>query len=437
MRMFVTCLLALFLSVGIAQADGTFQVIVENSPSTAVFDISADGTWATGTDNGAAYRWSEATGLEILSNYEWLWTISAGITDDGTQITSTVEIGTGTRVFGPSLWTEGSGWTPLPTLYVDPPYDGGGDLSHGTGYDISGDGSTICGLAWHPGYRASGFSWTQAGGIVDLDRPVDRSSRASEISGDGSVVVGFWESEFGDRRPVRWVDNGPEDLFLGANTWGEANGVSADGNYITGDVGFEDDPGYGWSIGFLYSDDGGYIDLGLLPEHEWNPWDNRSSGVAVSDTGVVVGWGGASGPWGEVVPAVWTAETGLINLTEYLALHEIEIPANIQPTFCQSISADGYTIGGQGIDTNTWMYVSWIVSMVPPVYTMDVVITGEVEYNQVNSGQSMPALSMKKPSEAGSLFRIMKRGVSSAGNGSARPTVTEPMVWVNDMGSMV
>jgi uncharacterized membrane protein len=387
MRMFLTCLLTLFLSAGIAQAEGTFQVIVESS-STTVFDLTPDGTWAAGTDNGQAYRWSEATGLELLSPSEWQWTHTAGISDDGTMMASSVEYGSSDpRVFGPALWTEGSGWTPLDNLYPDPPYDGGGDLSFGSGYDISGDGSTICGLAWHPNYRASGFTWTDDGGIVDLGRPSPDfgSSRASKISADGSTVVGFWEHEVnGSRRPVRWVDGGAEDLFLGADTWGESMGVSSDGSVVVGQVGFEDDPGYGWAIAFVYSDDDGYTDLGIMEGH--NPWDGGSNATGVSDNGIVVGYSGNPGPWGVIEPFVWTEADGMMRVTEYLALNEVEIPANIEIYFCNAISADGTTIGGQGLNTDTWSYVAWVARVEPPVYKLKVSITGEVEYNQVNDG---------------------------------------------------
>jgi|GEM_PF-1214576 len=388
MRTFITCLLALFLSAGLAQAEGTFDVIVELSNSTTVFDLNPDGSWAAGTHNGQAYRWSQATGLELLSPEEWWWTATAGISDDGTQLISTVQYGDTTpRVFGPAIWTEGSGWASFDTLYVDPPYSSGDDLSHGSGYDISGDGSTACGLAWHPSYRASGFSWTAAGGIVDLGLPSPTfgSSRATKISGDGNVIVGFWEDpEFGNRRPVRWVGGGAEDLFLGAATWGEAMDCSSDGSLITGQVGFRDDPGYGLAIAFLYSDDGGYVDLGLLEGQ--NPVSNQSIGTDVSDNGIVVGWSGDQSPWGEVVPFVWTEDEGMMRADDYFAAHEVEIPANIDLTSIDAISADGTTFGGQGIDTNTWYYVSWIARVEPPVYTMDVVFRGSVEYNQVSSG---------------------------------------------------
>ncbi len=387
MRIFVTCLLTLFLSAGMAMAGGSFHVVSQGS-STAVFDVTPDGTWAAGTDNGQAFRWSEATGIELLSPSEWQWTHTIGISDDGTQIASSVQYGdTDPRVFGPARWTEGMGWEELDTLYVDPPYTDGTDWTFGSGYDISGDGSMVVGLAWHPGYKASGFTWTEAGGIVDLGRPSPDfgSSRASAVSADGSTVVGFWEDEnFGNRRPVRWVDGGAFDLFLGADTWGEANGASSDGSLITGAVGFNDDPGYGWSIGFLYSDDGGYVDMGILPGSD--PWNDRSMGMAVSDTGIVVGWSGATGPWGIQEPIVWTEAGGMVRITDYLAEQEVEIPDNIVLTSCLTISADGYAIGGQGYTTDTYEYVGWLVKIVPPVYTFDVVVTGEVEYNQVNDG---------------------------------------------------
>jgi uncharacterized membrane protein len=364
-KQILSCVILAVCLAGTVQAEDTFTVIAEGW-GTSVFDINPDGAWAAGIDYGKAFRYSAGTGIEYLTAEEWQWTHTVGISDDGTQVATSVEYGE--RVFGPARWTEGIGWEYLDTLYPDPPYQGGGDWSYGSGYDISGDGSVVCGLAWHPNYRASGFSWTASGGIVDLGNPVDRSARATGISSDGTTIVGFYEHETqGTRRPVRWVNNGPADLFLGAETWGEAQAASSDGSVIVGQVGFFDDPGYGYALAFVYSTTEGYTNLGLLPgqDPEWN----QSMATDVSDNGIVVGWSGDTGPWSVFEPFVWTADGGMVPASDYLAANGVVIPADYQILSVQAISSDGTTMGGLAVNQNTFEEAAWIARVEPPAPT--------------------------------------------------------------------
>jgi len=344
----------------------TFTVIAEGWATTVV-DITPDGSWAAGIDYGRAFRYSSGTGVEYLTPEEWQWTHTVGISDDGTQLASSVEYGD--RVFGPARWTEGLGWEFLDTLYPDPPYQGGNDWSYGSGYDISGDGSVVCGLAWHPNYRASGFSWTADGGIVDLGRPdEEHNARATAISSDGATIVGFWEHlTWGHWRPVRWVNNGPADLFLGEETWGEAYGASSDGSLIVGQVGFLDDPGYGYALAYLYSESEGYTNIGLLPWQD--PVFCQSMATDVSDNGIVVGWSGETGPWGVLEPFVWTREDGIMLAADYLAAHGVVVPSNYQIATVVAISADGTTLGGQAINLDTYYTAAWVATIAPATPT--------------------------------------------------------------------
>jgi uncharacterized membrane protein len=61
-----------------------------------------------------------------------------------------------------------------------------------------------------------------------------RSSRANNVSGDGRIVIGWQEDQFGFRQGARWVD-GRQELFIGPHgVVGEANGINTDGSIITG-----------------------------------------------------------------------------------------------------------------------------------------------------------------------------------------------------------
>lgn len=111
--------------------------------------------------------------------------------------------------------------------------------------DVSGDGSVVVGY----GSSANGqeaFRWTAAGGIVGLgDLPGgSTNSNAYSISGDGSVVVGLGTTADGNRAFIWDGASGMRNLqTVLANDYGqdltgwtltEARSISADGKTITG-----------------------------------------------------------------------------------------------------------------------------------------------------------------------------------------------------------
>jgi len=333
-----------------------WEVVVVGPPDlqgpSAALDVSADGATVVGTTDGAVFRWSEVTGVEILSPSDWLHTHTAGVSDDGTQIASTVYHAS-SGLYEPSRWTEGLGWEPLGGLPGQtPPED-----AWGSGYDISGDGSLVVGLGWHTNYRAEAFQWTQGVGMVGLGKPPNNSSRASAVSRDGHVVGGFYEHESGGyRRPARWTDGGPVDLILGPDDPGEVSGVSSDGTYLTGEWA---PPGEVYSDAFLYSDAGGAIQiLPVLP----NP-SHRTYGNAVSDSGVVVGWSGDQSV-GAVEAGIWfPGDARMRSLADYVTARGAAIPAGWMLGSAIGISPDGTAIVGQAINSSTSAYGAFIIRM--------------------------------------------------------------------------
>ena len=307
----------------------------------AALDVTPDGQFVVGTTNGAVFRWSEAGGVEILSPADWLHTHTAGVSDDGTQVTSTLwhdDI----QLYSPSRWTEGQGWEALGGLPGEIPPDG----SHGSGYDISGDGSVVVGLGWTTEYKAEGFAWTQATGVYGLGYPVTASSRATNVSADGRVITGFYEHEsFGNRRPVRWVDSGPPDLFLGADTFGEATGVSTDGRLLTGTVGWNGVDQYSYC--FAYDADRG-TSTRLYPVLDTPSHWTFCSGIA--DSGVTVGWSGTQ-TGGNVQAAIWfPGDERMRYLADYLAGFGVTVPADWLLVSALAVTPDGRFVVGQAAE---------------------------------------------------------------------------------------
>lgn len=321
-----------------------WELIILGAPdivgASAAFDVTPDGSTVVGVTDGAVFRWTEAGGVELLSPHDWLHTHTAGVSDDGTQIASTV-YNDSSALFEPSRWTEGLGWEPLGGLPGQTPPEN----AWGSGYDISGDGSLVVGLGWHSDYRAEAFAWTQATGMVGLGKPPNSSSRATAVSGDGRVIGGFYEHETaGYRRPARWVDGGPTDLIFSPDDPGEVGGVSHNGSYLTGDWA---PPGDDFADAFLYSDAGGVERIPPV----WPIWDHRTWGNAVSDSGVVVGWSGTQ-TGGLIEAGVWyPGDPTMRSMKDFLTVHGVEVPAGWALISALGITPDGTTIVGQALNT--------------------------------------------------------------------------------------
>jgi len=306
--------------------------------ATAAFDVTPEGSWVVGTSDGRVFRWSVATGLELLSPADWSHTHTAAVSDDGATVVSTVADQLG--FFQPARWTDSLGWEFLGGLPGEPPLDG----AFGSGYDISGDGSVVVGLGWHSTYRAEGFAWDEGSGVVGLGQPPDRNSRATAISADGTVVVGFFEHETaGYRRPARWIGGGPVDLVLGPDTAGEFNDASSDGTILVGQYA----PGTE-AIAFLFTDGGGLTSL--FPVLDGQYQGSFASGV--SDSGATVGWSGNIYS-GAIEAAIWfPGDSRMRSLETYLSDLGVSVPGDVLLTTALAVSADGSTVVGQALITD-------------------------------------------------------------------------------------
>jgi probable HAF family extracellular repeat protein len=355
MSRLLSALVILTLATGMASAaESAFSVIAESNASAAVQAISANGAVAVGVSNGRVFRWSPDRGLAYISPQNPLHTFYASVSADGSTIVSSVAESSG--IFSAARWTEqGNGWQPLGGL-PDQSSPDGTEISSGWG--VSGDGSTVVGLGWHTDYKAEAFQWAEATGMVGLGQPdAKRSSRASAISADGSTVLGFFEHpSFGYRRPVRWVHGGAPDLFLGADMLGEGRAANRDGSVIVGSA----SPTGSGNRAFLYSDAGGFQDLGIIGEDPLGFSQSVANGV--SDNNTVVGWVGDIF-YGSPQGFVWTPEGGMMFVKDYLAAHGVTVPDEWYILSVTAISADGKTMGGQAINLNRVAYAGWIATI--------------------------------------------------------------------------
>ena len=215
-------------------------------------DITPDGRFIVGNTEWSRRRFHLDRGdrHRPLGNDP---TVSAAdVSDDGSVVLGhTVLYGENRNWWQSAVWTENGGWEDLP--WLSDPHSCGSN--HTTGYAISGDGSTVVGLAWYNICDACAFHWTAESGMRCLpDAPDSWATRANDVSFDGSVVAGWdgWEVQ-GYRRAAYWTAETPGDPFstytetlLGSPWWppdpvngpGEVLAMTPDGSAMAGDTYF-------------------------------------------------------------------------------------------------------------------------------------------------------------------------------------------------------
>ncbi len=242
-----------------------------------------------------------------------------------------------------AIWSAATGrWT---TIGYDPTVADSCGTSVTSSYEISADGSTICGLVFHDGCEASAFRWTAATGMVKGETLALGGNRASVISADGSILAGFANGNFG-RTPTFW--NNGVGTVLDADDYGEFHGISDDGTVLLAE----------WNFGAAkWTQADGYQLIGngsVIPGWTGIPTD-------IAQNGTVVGFDILLGN-----RLAWIQPNGtgpLIHLFQYVADHGGVIDQNDwdqQPNVCQAISADGTKIIGH----NMWEG-AWLVTITP------------------------------------------------------------------------
>jgi uncharacterized membrane protein len=239
-------------------ADGNVQLlgkapILSTDIGSIPRDVSVDGSLVVGSMGSLvgepqAFRWSEATGMSALSGLSSdVWSSANGISGDGTIIVGEMRTTPSRNSSDAFRWTADTGAVALPR-----PANSIGAFASA----VSSDGLVIAGsMALVPpiGDRQFvAFRWTDSNGLENLgDLPGGHvESRVSDISADGSTIVGRSESFFEDgvgatTEAFYWTEQtGMLNLrdaliFSGAtglDDWllTEAQGVSADGLTIVG-----------------------------------------------------------------------------------------------------------------------------------------------------------------------------------------------------------
>jgi uncharacterized membrane protein len=338
----------------------------------AITDLSADGSVAVGNTNldFETFRWTQATGVVPLGRATVpVIGTGAGTPDvswDGTQISATILDDTGT-LGTPGRWTLGSGWQQLmpPTL----PDGGVLDNYYGSGWGMSGDGTTVTGFYWRPGQTgglAHGFQWNDGMGLATLGSDGSQSSGRG-ANYDGSVIVGWDEDpNNGQRRPTVWVNGAKTVLVPTATASNELRSSDAAGTTVIGNIWNSTTNNNHAALWRFVSGNWFMQDIGTLPGTQ--PFSGSAvAGDISADGSIVVGLNRfTSGP-NQTTGFVWTESTGMVSADQFLANLGLSLPPNTRVVDLTSISADGSTIAGVAFNTVSGVgNESFIISIPEP-----------------------------------------------------------------------
>ncbi|MBL0921691.1 MAG: hypothetical protein IBJ10_06130 [Phycisphaerales bacterium] len=316
-----------------------------------VSDANWDGSVLVGNVVGdfsyETFRWTAATGVQRLgrATVPVLGT-GAGTPDvsfDGTRVSATIITADNTAATQ-GVWTLGSGW-----IETMPPSPADGvllDNSYGSAWGLSGDGSTLTGFYWGTGPgSAKPCTWSASTGVVALERTPGRSARVNAADFDGDVVVGWEERSDGAWQPTVWR-NGVKSRLTESEGFAEAYGVNADGTIIVGDWW---DPSEAKVVMTVWTWNGAAYtrqSFGALPGTSPNFGGSWLSAVSADGTVAVGGNRYSQSPGGPMDGLVWTAQSGLMRDTDFLASLGLSVPANSDIRTFDAVSGDGRVIVG-------------------------------------------------------------------------------------------
>ena len=220
----------------------------------------------------------------------------------------------------------------------------GGDFQS-VASDVSGDGSVVVGWGTNAS-GADGYRWTAATGMVSLDPSGELEVTVYGVSADGTVVVG-WKRKAGTSdlvKAFRWTAaTGVVEIddLPGGGTESYATAASADGSVVVGRG-----SGASGREAFRWTSATGTVGLGDLPGASF--W---SVANAVSADGSVVVGGGNSDSAAEAFR--WTSASGMVGLGD---LPGGEFPIH---SGAGDVSADGSVVVGMSEGASGTEAILW------------------------------------------------------------------------------
>jgi hypothetical protein len=307
-------------------------------PYSYVVDLSSDGTYAVGYDQGKVWFWTKDSWVVFVEGALPPGNGVGGqpnITADGRQMTcSTLQ---GKPLKAEATIFDIENLTFLESMGAIGPNC---DIERSGPWGMSRDGRFVCGLNWNSCSEARGFVHDRE---TDQERRMLSSyfykpTRANAISDDGAVVAGWADDYVGWRQGSVWIRNAAGDytqtlIYRGVATAkvSEASVVSGNGQWVfgRGRESFDGGAPYRWSVATGYQ--------AMIP---------APSGLgAVADSNV-------DGSMALVVfgmsTYLWFADRGYVPLAQWAAENGFKLPTN-WAYYGLTMTDDGRFIGGSAM----------------------------------------------------------------------------------------
>lgn len=221
--------------------------------------VSHDGSVVVGVSNKAngsyhAFKWTAANGIQDMGTLGGDGSEATGISSDGSVIVGWSD--DSSAIYRAFKWTAIDGMQDF----------GAGNWSKASG--VSADGLVIAVNSNSMAYR-----WTLSGGLENLGNLGGNSTGVSNVSADGSMLVGSSNDSAGNPYAFRWI--GGTGMQQIGPFYSFARGVSGDGNTVTG----SETGSAGLHRAFKWTQSGSF---------EFNIAGNFSQGNAVSGDGAII-----------------------------------------------------------------------------------------------------------------------------------------------------
>lgn len=284
------------------------------------------------------------------------------------------------------------------------------------GFGVSDDG-TVVGLTYDASRNPIAFRWDKDVGMSRLavNRPT-AYSRANGISANGNTIFGWNDQLDGYRRGVVWIDGKVIELHnpgiygddFGSPP-GEALGANASGSVVVGQ-GYWDElfqsQAWRWTladgtqpIGIILpppappqiqqamsrmaSQRNELADARYKPYGFFSPPSSYALSISQDGNTIV----GNTSDGFTTAAFIWTAADGMVLLSDYAAERGVPVPDGFYMMSANAISADGLTLGGNGIDPTGQFFVPWVMDL-RAASTRDslVIAQGTIESNDLQDG---------------------------------------------------
>ncbi|MDD4848063.1 MAG: T9SS type A sorting domain-containing protein [Bacteroidales bacterium] len=242
--------------------DGDIEINLMMDANQTPYGISPDGTKAAIAhwQDPAGFYWSYPDQLLVVDGYVF------DVSNEGRVCGSFVN----EELYRVAGYWENEEWTFLGMHPSAPQYFEGEDYS--SVWAMSSDGNILAGMQFTEAWTTIPFTWTEAGGYVNLEQGGGYACRPNAICDDGTIVGGWSaDPQTGVWQPCIWI-NGVMTVLYQSEFYGEVYGISRNGQYACG---------YCGGGAFLWTQESG---LQIISDFSGNA-------IAVSNNGMVLGYG--------------------------------------------------------------------------------------------------------------------------------------------------